>query len=1542
MTSLRASLRRRLLSRSKATAKGPRRRPPGDLLVTAPKVQQGFWCMDQLAPGCGVANVSRSWRIDGDFEPDRCHQALIALTEKHDCLRCGLHLRDGALQMAISEQKDPDFAQVDLRQPGDMPSCGEAEKKAEAIMATESLRAFDLGADPLLRLRAYRVGDQVWLLHLVYHHAIMDGWSVGQFCEELGQLYGQSSSAKSGANTGANLSGKADRPPYDFADYARDLQQRPQGAAVAQNAAALAPLPELSLPFDFAPPTQPSYGGKSTPLQIGAQTWSALEALAESLHVSPISVLLAAFRLALFEMSGQRDFYLGNTAMTRNGPGVQRMLGAFVDTLPIRTPLAQGAAFAQVCKAEQAALAQTLEQALAQGIPQGGAVAAEQMQAPALRFQAVLNYRGFSTRNLLLPGCEVHYRPVPNQATPFPLALNLEKTPQGCAGELAWNAARFTAATAARIVELITATLDAGLQDPKAPIEALLRQVRAREGRSRVLSCDAVAPSPPVGELLARAFDHYGDQPALRCGELRWSYGDLDRASAAWARTLVQAPGSVGDLVALALPRGADFVAALIGILRAGRAFVPLSPQDPPERLKRILQQAAPKHLIAQADLAQALELPALKPEEAAKAAAPFADLAPESLAPEDLAPEDLAYVMFTSGSTGTPKGVAVPHRALANYLAAVGQVFAPRSGDRLLSTSATTFDSIIYEVLLPLGTGGELVMIEEDLRRDPWHIVECLRDTAPHHFFATPSLWRMLLQAGLPDMPQLTALAGGEALPPRLAAQILPRVGRLYNVYGPTEATVFSTWQEVLPQTTGDSSILPVGSPIGQPFPGYRLAVVDPSGQPVWPGRLGEIWIAGAGVATGYYKSPARTAQSFPLATSLGAEPERWYRTGDQGRLRGDGTLSYAGRLDDQLKISGQRVEPGEIENLLVASDYATGAAVFAATINDKSILVAFYLPQKAATETAVRRYLQANLPSAWVPGLVAQCDALPLTSSGKLDRRALQRRAKTLFASRFTSRNAADAPELNADCCGQGGAEGGIRAELAPAILQGWQQALGQPPASDDQDFFAAGGNSLRLITLLARIRELTSCHLPVAEAFASPTPRGLQALLAKTAPLDLHQALVCTKAGSGPDPLVFLPGLVPTGPNLTDMMAQAPQDLNCYLMQRPVAAALATPRSFADHTRYYARVLDHSYPEAKLHLTGFSYGGAEAFETARQLAALGFAPASLTVIDHGPVFRRLWPVDPTWGGEAIRAEKRRRAHVFAPWAGDMTLVRGDRPGLLSLAMIAQGWEDFVEGEVAVHMVPATHDEMLHQQAAATLQAVLGQQPPDCIVAPQPGAADRRRVSHLLAKGEPEAALDLICGISREHPNHPWAALVADQLALDMGKECTDMLADWIETADLLPPKGVPALAWHGARAQALLRLQDPQAALAEVEIARASASTHLAGKRIRELEVIYAELLQQVDRMDEATAVLVHANKLGATRSDISIALGICLAKQGKFHRALSLLAPAKDTKDCTPDLLFWLAQAEQGLQAEQGAQAEQGPRAEQGAQAEQAVG
>ncbi|OIQ44968.1 MAG: hypothetical protein BM558_05720 [Roseobacter sp. MedPE-SW] len=1495
---LRARLRRRLSGRSNEPAGGRTRRAAGDLTVAAPKVQQDFWCLDQLAPQQGLANVSRAWRIEGDFDPKRCRQALIALTQKHDCLRMALFAQAGLLQMRVSEEKAVDFVETDLRQHPQGPG---SDLLVEAILAREGQRSFDTGRDPLLRLRAYQIANQAWVLLLVYHHAIMDGWSVGQFCQELGQCYDALTETGVIGESAAGATAQ-ERPVFDFADHALELAKRgpptpgPQDLALVSRAQP--PLPELALPFDFAAPTAPSFEGNSTPVQIDTQSWSTLEALAARLHVSPVSVLLAAFRLSVSAISDQREICIGTTAMTRDGPGLQGMLGAFVQTLPIRTPLIEGADFAQLCQAEQAALTQ--------GLVQGRALAHQASSAfaghtPASHdtFQVVLNHRGFSTRSLSFAGCTSQPLAQAGRATPFALALNLERSTGGAEGELLWNAERFSAATAARMVQHFTATLKGALQNPKAPFDSLLQDGSATAEASRLLSCPAVTPSPLVGDLLATAFAQHREKSALRCGDLHWSYADLEQESAAWTRAILSAPGSAGDLVALALPRGAGFVAALIGILRAGRAFVPVSVLDPPERIRRILQQAEPKHLIAQEDLAQALGMPALSLGDVGNMASANSQGIQEG-APEGLAAEDLAYVMFTSGSTGEPKGVAIPHRALANHLSGVRQVFAAGPGERMLSCSAITFDSIIYEVLLPLVTGGELIMIEETLRRDPWHILQVMAATAPQHFFATPSLWRMLIEAGLPLMPQLKALVGGEVVRPDLVAKIRPKVGRLFNVYGPTEATVFSTWQEIPSQMPDEGEKRPLGSQIGQPFPGYSLAVMDPRGRPVWPGMLGEIWISGAGLATGYFNSPERTEQSFLSANQPG-QAARWYRTGDRGRLGGDGTISCAGRMDDQLKISGQRIEPGEIENLLLASGLTTGAAVFATEIAGKTILSALYVPQGEASEPRVRRYLQSNLPSAWVPGLIAPCAALPVTASGKMDRRALVLRAKEIFAS---CENLADQ-------------DAGLQADLAPAIRDGWQQVLGQAPTGLDQDFFAAGGNSLLLITLLARIRERTSCHLPVATAFGEPTPRGLQALLAKTPPQDLHQALVSAKEGSGSEPLVFLPGLVPSGPNLTMMMQQAPEGLGCYVVQRPVAPAQGSDRSFVDQARYFARVLDHGFPNTKLHLAGFSYGGAEAFETARQLVELNSPPASVCVVDNGPVFRKLGAPDTSWGEQGVRAEALRRDHLLEPLEGDMRLVRGDRHNLLSLAMIGYGWEDFVQGEVGVYLVAAHHDALLHDRAKQTMQALLAKRPPDCIVTPQPGATERRRVSHLLATNQPKAALDLLRASCRAHPNHAWSALVADNLATDLEEEGKDLLADWLAGQATVPPKGVPWLAWHAARAQALLRLDDPEAALREIEAARAAARP-TAGL-IRDLEVCYGYWLLQLGRVPEAIEVLEQVGGHCGYRADIWAYLGICFAKQQQFQRALPLLQAAQNGPLATAEIQSWFDITDQAIRA-----------------------
>ncbi len=1446
---------RDLLGNSEAHQPQKTRRPAGNLSVPATPAQHQFWCIDQLAQGQAVVDVARAWRLTGRFDAERFRTAMGRVIAKYDCLRCSLLETDGTLQMLVREEQAPDSTETDLRHsPGSW----------EEAFAAERQRSFDLERGPLIRARAYRVGERDWMLLLVCHHAILDGWSLGQFQRELSAFY-------------ADPARSAERPAFDFGDYARKFASEESALAPQQALAhyskVLEASPDLRLPYDYALPKKPDFNAGNTAIAIDLESRRRIEALAGHLHVSPISVVMSAFRVALFEISGQRDFCIGNTAMNRNAPDLQSMVGPFVKTMPIRQSLTPGASFEQICREAHQTIGSALSGDVGALTESPEAWQQRHEVVPLGGFDVVLNFRGYSTRDLALPGCEAVPLPLSSRSAQFKLVLTLERCDAGFEGELVWNSALFSKETAQRIADQLDATLERVLQTPAAPVESA-RQA----GASRILSAPAPDSSLPVVKLLEQAFADHAGEPALSAGDQEWSYRDLEAASSAWASALIDAPGSAGDLVALALPRGAEFIAALIGIMRSGRAFLPLSPADPPDRLKRILELAHPKHVIGSAELGKALGLPVLAPK------------APAAIPRYEWQPEELAYVMFTSGSTGEPKGVAIPHLALSNLLAGVCEVFSPKTGDRMLSASSPTFDSVIYEFLIPLTTGGKLVMIEEVFRKDPWHIAEKMRTVAPNHFFATPSLWQMLLEADLPDLPGLNALIGGEALSPRLGAKVLPRVGRLFNVYGPTEATVFSTWCAVHSSEEPARPYITSGHPIGRPLPGYSVAIVGPDGVPVWPGQVGEIWLSGPGIATGYYKAPERTRKSFVSGAGTPA-PGRWYKTGDLGRVLNNGSIGYAGRVDEQLKISGQRVEPGEIENLIVESGLAKAASVLSAEIGNTNVLCAFFVPQGEATETEVRHYFRANLPSAWVPGIVVSLDAFPLTVSGKQDKAALRRQATHALSEESKTENA-DVP-------------------IAPALRNAWAQTLGQPPASADQNFFDAGGNSHLMIKLLAAIRDQTKCHLSVVDAFADPTPTGIDRLLATAIPLELHEDLAVSREGSGADPLVFLPGLPMTGPNLNDTLQSMPDDKTVYSLQRSAHSIAEPNSSFADKARQFAKILHTSFPKTSLHLAGFSYGGAEAFETARQLAALGAPKPRLTIIDTSPIFAKLPEIKPNMRARGLAMEHLRRAHAFQAWCGDIRLVRGDRPTLISLAMIAYGWEDFATGEISVHLLSGNHMQMLNDRAKMTSEALLGSSSPDAIVKPMPGASDRRRVAHLIAEKRFDAALDVLCQASREHLIHPWSALVADRLATEMGEDRSTLLSDWIDTTPAAPPADIPALAWHAGRAHALKQLKSPKAAVVEIETARQKS------RPIRDLEVNYAMLLRQTGRDTEAVEVLSNARDRWGHTFQIGLNLGICLAKLSQFEKALPYLREYCQHNSQNELAQSWLIRAEEAV-------------------------
>lgn len=1455
MTEQRSQLRQRLkaaLAPMNAVAPRGISRSEGPVVVPATAEQCQFWYMDQLAPGKAVANSFRAWRIRGPFDPRRILNALHILTRKHDSLRANFAETSGVVQMTVHQDRAVDFAQVDLRdRPGAL----------TAAMSKECERAFDLRSDPLMRVRAIHVGSQEWILLLVVHHAIMDGWSLRMFGTELGNYYRD-----------ASLS--ADRLAYDFADYANDLTSKASPREEAQLSQPWRPLQQpvsaLALPYDYAPPAKRGFSGASTRFTLGEASFHAIEALASKLHMPPASVVAAVFRVALFVISGQRDFCIGNVVMNRDAPGLPSVIGAFVRVLPVQHALKRETSFEDICRAELHAIGRAVQNEItAEGVTSDHSGHLPQTSTSDA-VQVVLNYRGFSTQDLDLTDCTAHAEPLPVHAAPFELTLNLERNGGSLNGELVWNTDLFSAKTANRIVGTFEETLHALLRAPSAPLEATTRTLG-----TKTVSAPQSTRQTPVVDLLEQAFGTFANQPALRLGGEEWTYRDLEEASAAWANALINAPGAPGDLVALALPRGAEFVAAMIGILRSGRAFLPLSPADPPERLKRILCLAQPAHFIGSHELAEALDRRVLTARKSARVPWHICQ------------PDDLAYVMFTSGSTGEPKGVAIPHQAISNLLAAVCEVFPHEAGDCLLSVSATTFDSILYETLAPLITGGTLVMVEEAFLRDPWHITEKLRSTAPRHFFATPSLWRMLLEADLPDLPGLEALIGGEALSSGLADKILPHVGRLINIYGPTETTVFSTWSEVR-QTSGHQRGANItGHPIGRPLPGYRAAIMDDNGCSVWPGMIGEIWLSGPGLATGYHNDPQRTQERF-VTKNGETTAGRWYKTGDLGRVLDDGSIGYAGRADEQIKISGQRVEPGEIENLVMESGLADAAAVFLASFEGEPTLLAFFVPRMSATKAAVQSYLRAHLPTAWVPGFVAACEKLPLTASGKLDRAALGDLAR-----RAMHDTATEAHHI---------------LQISSTVQDCWTQTLGKTATAPDQNFFDVGGNSLLMIKMLAEIRACTSCHLPVAEAFADPTPSGIDRLLKRAKPQAYDEALVALNNSTGSEPLVFLPGLAPTGPNLTKVLRNVPEDCAVYALQRLEIPSEASERGFAANTDHFADVLRKSFPDTQLHIAGFSFGGAEAFETARQLVAHDMPKPKLTIIDTGPIFQKLNPLSDQMSTYANALEALRRTHAFGVWDGDLRLVRGDRFSLISLAKIAYGWEDFVTGQVSVHQFPASHDEMLRDYAGQTVRAALGPRPPDITLCSLPGASERRRAAHLIAAGDLHEALDCLCGVALDNPMHPWSAVAAEQLASDLNLDRKALLEVWLSQTPSAPPSGVPALAWHAGRALAFQRLSLYEASLAEIEAASA-----VAGPR-HALDVSKGILLHQTGRAEQASEVLTLASKRWGLTKRIEANLGLSLAKHGQLERALPYLREAHKKLPRNMPVQIWLARAE----------------------------
>jgi amino acid adenylation domain-containing protein/non-ribosomal peptide synthase protein (TIGR01720 family) len=995
--------------------------------------QQRLWFLNEFEPDGAEYVTYTGLRLRGRLDVTALRGALTELVARHEALRTTFDSADG---QAVQVVHPPRPVPLPLRDLSGMPA-ERQRAELDRIGAAESGRPFDLRTGPLLRASLVRLAGDDHALTLALHHIVTDGWSMGILSDELGAAYR------------ALLTGE--RPqlpplPRQYADFAAWQRGRPAGAAFDEHAAywrrQLAAVPALELPTDRPRPAVQTRNGAVLEFEIPAAVTARLKDLGRRHDATLFMTLMAGCQLLFHRWSGQDDVAVGTVVSGRERAELENIVGVFVNTLVLRSRLTGQRTFGEYLDGVR----RTVLDAFAhQDVPFERVVDEVRPVRDTSRsplFQAMVVLQNVGDRLPELPGLTAAELMPPVVTTGFDISVDFAERAGRIAGMVQYNTDLFDGATIERMTDHLLVLLAAAAADPdRAPAE--LPWMPAAE-RDRVLvewnDTAAAAPRATVPAAFAAQAERTPRATALVAGDLSLTYAELNARANRLARHLRARGVGPERVVALSLPRSADAIVALWAVWKAGGVYLPVDPGLPADRVAMMLRDTDPVLV---------LDAPVPEEELARYAADDLDDGEGEGdHRPAAAGPDNAAYVIYTSGSTGTPKGVVVSHGALANLLSAHRAGWLPDEPIRATLTATFSFDTSLEGPLL-MAAGHELHLIDDDVRLDPAALVGYVARRGIDFMDLTPTYARQLFAAGLLDddrhRPKILML-GGEALDPSLWHQVAAAGGTTgYNFYGPTECTVDALFCRI--------GATPRPS-VGRPLRNVRAYVLDEGLRPVPVGVPGELYLAGAQVARGYWGRPGLTAERF-VADPFGPAGTRMYRTGDRARWTGDGVLEFLGRADEQVKVRGFRVEPGEIETALLAHPGVTEAVVVAREDQPGGgRLVAYLVPETAEPPAAdgLRSWLKRSLPDYMVPSAFVPLAALPRGASGKLDRRALPA-----------------PPRRPADETRYVAARTAAEAELARI----WAEVLDLTRVGVDDNFFALGGDSILSIQVVARAR-------------------------------------------------------------------------------------------------------------------------------------------------------------------------------------------------------------------------------------------------------------------------------------------------------------------------------------------------------------------------------------------------------------------------------------------------------------------------------------
>src|SRR5882724_4746933 len=1031
--------------------------------------QQRLWFLRQLEPDSAFYNIPAALHLTGTLDVEALEASLHEIVRRHEALRTCFAMIDGnSMQVVFPSPHLSALPVIDLSA---LPAA-KMEGKIQKLAAEDAQQAFNLEQWPLLRTKLLRIGDDEHVLLVTMHHIISDGWSMGVFLHELTTLYEAFSTGH-----GPDLP----ELQIQYADYAQWERERLRGEVLEEQLSYWreqlrgAP-PVLELPTDYPRPAVQSYRGEAVSFSLPGPLVESLRLLSRRHGGTLFITLLTAFQTLLQRYTGQEEIVVGTPVANRNRAEIEPLIGFFVNTLVLRASFAGEPSFSQMLERVREVV---LEGQAHQELPFEKLVEELEVER-SLRhtplFPVMFVMLNTPSYSLDSGGVKMQPLEIKSGMAKFDLTILMNDDGERLSGSLAFSADLFEMGTIRRLLTHFETMLHSIAADPNQPISDI--PLLSEDERHQLLiewnDTRAAYPSGCMHELFEAQAARTPDRTAVVFQHEHLTYAELSRRANQFATYLRKLGVRRETLVGLMVSRSVEMVVGLLGILKAGGAYVPLDPGQPGDRLSFMLADAQISVLLTHSFRA------AVMPSHEATVVCLDTDwemIISESADNPDnhTTPDNLAYVIYTSGSTGWPKGVAIQHQSLVNLAISLQTAIYSTFKDRQLIVglnASLAFDASVKQILT-LVYGHTLNILPDDIRVDGQAFLAYMRHHVLDAFDCTPSQLALLIEAGLLDemghSPALV-LIGGETITDSMwkALSCSQRID-FYNVYGPTECTVDSTLC-LIDSTSAQPTI-------GRGVANTELYVLDRQMGAVPVGVIGELWIGGKGLARGYQERAELTAEKFMPHPFSRAGGERLYRTGDLARYLGDGRLEYMGRADQQVKVRGYRIELGEIEAKLGSHRGVAQCAVERREDEEgQARLVAYVVVrdgESGAEAGELRRYLQEQLPGYMIPAAYVRLEQMPLTPSGKINRRGLP------------------APEAAA----AGGGEPGEWETPVEELVGGiWMKLLGLERLGVSENFFELGGHSLLATQVMSRVREVFGVELRLRELFERPTVKGL----------------------------------------------------------------------------------------------------------------------------------------------------------------------------------------------------------------------------------------------------------------------------------------------------------------------------------------------------------------------------------------------------------------------------------------------------------------